>query len=81
MASVTYDVSEACQINDLDHDAGNPLGRGTVSEACQINALDHAACVAAWFRVVSEACQINDLDHLGYGVQRYCESFRSLSDQ
>ena len=34
-------VSEACQINDLDHlDDGSAL-HNVVSEACQINDLDH----------------------------------------
>ena len=35
-------VSEACQINDLDHTAFRNHGFNFVSEACQINDLDHA---------------------------------------
>ena len=35
-------VSEACQINDLDHTVITIIGNLTVSEACQINDLDHA---------------------------------------
>ena len=34
-------VSEACQINDLDHSTKPATDRGGVSEACQINDLDH----------------------------------------
>ena len=34
-------VSEACQINDLDHPLFPWLQRPLVSEACQINDLDH----------------------------------------
>ena len=36
-------VSEACQINDLDHTVSNTLYLNHVSEACQINDLDHHA--------------------------------------
>ena len=36
-----HSVSEACQINDLDHAiTGLPINE-IVSEACQINDLDH----------------------------------------
>ena len=35
-------VSEACQINDLDHHAVVVVRARFVSEACQINDLDHA---------------------------------------
>ena len=34
-------VSEACQINDLDHAIGGSGLEQLVSEACQINDLDH----------------------------------------
>ena len=34
-------VSEACQINDLDHSVVNFPAPAVVSEACQINDLDH----------------------------------------
>ena len=34
-------VSEACQINDLDHRGIMQKGVTIVSEACQINDLDH----------------------------------------
>ena len=34
-------VSEACQINDLDHSEHRGQLFGVVSEACQINDLDH----------------------------------------
>ena len=37
----TKHVSEACQINDLDHPADFVIVGTTVSEACQINDLDH----------------------------------------
>ena len=36
-------VSEACQINDLDHCCPLVDGGVSVSEACQINDLDHNA--------------------------------------
>ena len=35
-------VSEACQINDLDHFERPQEARSQVSEACQINDLDHS---------------------------------------
>ena len=35
------EVSEACQINDLDHHRPGYAYRVRVSEACQINDLDH----------------------------------------
>ena len=34
-------VSEACQINDLDHTHASNKAEISVSEACQINDLDH----------------------------------------
>ena len=34
-------VSEACQINDLDHLSASDISDWLVSEACQINDLDH----------------------------------------
>ena len=34
-------VSEACQINDLDHPHNEHNANLSVSEACQINDLDH----------------------------------------
>ena len=34
-------VSEACQINDLDHRGWSARSARSVSEACQINDLDH----------------------------------------
>ena len=36
-------VSEACQINDLDHRKPEAKEFQRVSEACQINDLDHVA--------------------------------------
>ena len=57
-------VSEACQINDLDHDHRRLRPWPDVSEACQINDLDHTDIVEFDTGMVSEACQINDLDHL-----------------
>ena len=36
-------VSEACQINDLDHTRREWSYAEVVSEACQINDLDHSA--------------------------------------
>ena len=74
-------VSEACQINDLDHRIPPHDRRTGVSEACQINDLDHPAQSAPWSRLVSEACQINDLDHLKAWNHACANSFRSLSDQ
>ena len=56
-------VSEACQINDLDHGETSRNGVGIVSEACQINDLDHFVDFIHGVPFVSEACQINDLDH------------------
>ena len=38
-----HSVSEACQINDLDHGSQSGLDALDVSEACQINDLDHHA--------------------------------------
>ena len=74
-------VSEACQINDLDHDVVDVLHHGGVSEACQINDLDHPACRASWTPTVSEACQINDLDHSRLCLFQGSESyFRKIWD-
>ena len=74
-------VSEACQINDLDHPR-TPRRRGKpVSEACQINDLDHGDPVELSRGVVSEACQINDLDHVALALIKLKDCFRSLSDQ
>ena len=56
-------VSEACQINDLDHQAAADIFGAVVSEACQINDLDHNNDGTVNGFSVSEACQINDLDH------------------
>ena len=56
-------VSEACQINDLDHSVRELCDAGLVSEACQINDLDHECGLRRGEIAVSEACQINDLDH------------------
>ena len=35
------DVSDACQIKDLDHPAARPAPHCIVSDACQIKDLDH----------------------------------------
>ena len=40
-AGAEYPVSEACQINDLDHPTTSMIQATPVSEACQINDLDH----------------------------------------
>ena len=34
-------VSDACQINDFDHDIPDSIPEGIVSDACQINDFDH----------------------------------------
>ena len=39
-------VSEACQINDLDHLVNDAVVCRFVSEACQINDLDHTVISA-----------------------------------
>ena len=75
------EVSEACQINDLDHVSVTRFSRIEVSEACQINDLDHDAAQIVARDRVSEACQINDLDRHGRRKKPYLHSFRSLSDQ
>ena len=62
-------VSEACQINDLDHALRFDVPSRFVSEACQINDLDHQYDDAKMQILVSEACQINDLDHLQLRLQ------------
>ena len=74
-------VSEACQINDLDHSCNTISKTLHVSEACQINDLDHLKTDYLPVPVVSEACQINDLDHQRPPVVDHGKSFRSLSDQ
>ena len=74
-------VSEACQINDLDHPARSAPWSRLVSEACQINDLDHDLKPNTILLEVSEACQINDLDHIRSRLQSARRSFRSLSDQ
>ena len=74
-------VSEACQINDLDHGAEFRPDRAEVSEACQINDLDHNRAGATANDAVSEACQINDLDHSSALSSTMSGGFRSLSDQ
>ena len=74
-------VSEACQINDLDHARFRLNRRAEVSEACQINDLDHVEGGMTVYAVVSEACQINDLDHLADRIMHVGGGFRSLSDQ
>ena len=74
-------VSEACQINDLDHRSASTTPGRRVSEACQINDLDHQFGNGAWVETVSEACQINDLDHGVFYVPGAVCCFRSLSDQ
>ena len=58
-------VSDACQINDFDHDATVWQLSDRVSDACQINDFDHRAAVCVCDVVVSDACQINDFDHCG----------------
>ena len=37
-------VSDACQINDFDHDGNAVSFSYQVSDACQINDFDHGAC-------------------------------------
>ena len=74
-------VSEACQINDLDHPLTAQQRELEVSEACQINDLDHGLQCRECVDVVSEACQINDLDHANRLPNACASGFRSLSDQ
>ena len=74
-------VSEACQINDLDHGGNDDNGPYVVSEACQINDLDHNLVENNKMHFVSEACQINDLDHFTSLLRNRRLCFRSLSDQ
>ena len=69
-AGAEYPVSEACQINDLDHTLTENYDVHVVSEACQINDLDHLSAISVAFPCVSEACQINDLDHTWCFVSR-----------
>ena len=61
-------VSDACQINDLDHLSPGARYVPSVSDACQINDLDHVHAHDSVGRGVSDACQINDLDHLESGT-------------
>ena len=75
------EVSEACQINDLDHPSDVRAHCMLVSEACQINDLDHMVCERDPVDGVSEACQINDLDHRLALKPFQAAGFRSLSDQ
>ena len=74
-------VSDACQINDLDHPCGGHRIEDLVSDACQINDLDHPSSVFTTSSSVSDACQINDLDHFDYVVYFQSIGFRCLSDQ
>ena len=62
-------VSEACQINDLDHGRLHKPVAAVVSEACQINDLDHGLAFGERAEFVSEACQINDLDHVDHAAK------------
>ena len=57
-------VSDACQINDFDHNRQKRKFVASVSDACQINDFDHCddGLLAQW--LVSDACQINDLTTL-----------------
>ena len=74
-------VSEACQINDLDHDVVCLTLTSGVSEACQINDLDHSKLPDNLIEEVSEACQINDLDHSRLCLFQGSESyFRKIWD-
>ena len=74
-------VSDACQINDFDHDIHFVVIITVVSDACQINDFDHRLPVGASSTAVSDACQINDFDHNGSHVAATANSFRCLSDQ
>ena len=56
-------VSDACQINDFDHNIMLALIRHYVSDACQINDFDHDTLCLFGRLCVSDACQINDFDH------------------
>ena len=80
-AGAEYPVSEACQINDLDHNYNAQIEQYRVSEACQINDLDHLITLQSAIVDVSEACQINDLDHPVGAIEVSDVCFRSLSDQ
>ena len=77
-------VSDARQINDLDHDRGRSILGMHVSDACQINDLDHRVWpLFPTDRVEAgrcfNACRINDLDiHLYAMYAVVC--FRCLSD-
>ena len=74
-------VSEACQINDLDHRVWRIHVKPKVSEACQINDLDHNEKIVAHYALVSESCQINDLDHSRLCLFQGSESyFRKIWD-
>ena len=56
-------VSDACQINDFDHEFPRDYESYAVSDACQINDFDHVTWGVGGFNNVSDACQINDFDH------------------
>ncbi len=69
------DVSDACQIKDLDHTAYNAYKNANVSDACQIKDLDHFLHQHLEVLFVSDACQIKDLDHRresGCDLDRVC---------
>ena len=63
MAVRRRDVSDACQIKDLDHLDAKNSSSNWVSDACQIKDLDHRVQHGRLERIVSDACQIKDLDH------------------
>ena len=69
------DVSDACQIKDLDHFLHQHLEVLFVSDACQIKDLDHEHRLEHVAVIVSDACQIKDLDHRresGCDLDRVC---------
>ena len=69
------DVSDACQIKDLDHLFSRQVCRNWVSDACQIKDLDHEHRLEHVAVIVSDACQIKDLDHRresGCDLDRVC---------
>ena len=55
-------VSDACQINDLNADNCINQNKKSVSDACQINDLNAYQSVYQTNVCVSDACQINDLN-------------------
>ena len=67
--SLRLSVSDACQINDFDHNACDAFNPYFVSDACQINDFDHASRHSDGETQVSDACQINDFDHNKHGVR------------